>query len=166
MNSPLLARGGVLIKLDRERVLFFSMQSTWQLVQRYGMHFITALYKASESEGGTAVELKDMDALLFFLWVGLQTEAEATGETLTLEQTAEFITPYTLPGVFNTVVTALMRDVSIAALPGKAEAATASPAPAAMHPGPTKASTLTTRSAPPSRSAGRGKPSGRQRHGS
>lgn len=173
MNSQLIARGGVPLKLDRERVVFYTNQSTWLLVKKYGMRFISALYKTvPQSDEDVAagvppeVEIKDMAVLEHFLHIGLLADAEEQGESLSLQRVQDFITPYTMPRIFNAVIEALGRDVTSAELPGKAEAAQSSPDRAATEMGAAKSSTLTTRSVRHTPAGGAGRSSGKRRRAS
>ena len=158
MDLTRIARGGTPIDLDRTRVLFFDKAATWLLVQRYGTAFLAALYAPGKNG---AVELQSMDVLAFFLWAGLQAQARELGEDLTPERVEEFIVPLKIGEILNKVIIALARGIQTPPEPGKAEAVPASPAgaaeaPAARHPrgpGPTRASTLQTRSASQRRSS-------------
>ncbi len=169
MDLSRIARGGTPITLDKPRVVFFDKTATWLLFRKYGNGFAGALYSAQRipaADGTPArieIELKDMDALHFFLWAGLQADANAHGETLTMEEVEDFLKPLTFQQVFDAVVLALTRGIETP--PGKDAAATASPAAAAADgPGPTKVSTMQTRSASPSPSSTkRRRSSGRKR---
>ena len=164
MNLTLLARGGTPVQLDRQRILWFDMKATWLLVERFGINFVQALYAAERPEDPTApidLQLKSMEALEAFLWIGLLADAAEHSEDLRIERVRDFITPFTLPSIFGAVVMALMRDIETPPMPGKAEAATASPAAAAKK-RVVKASTSRKRSGSRSRSsAGRQSDSGR-----
>jgi hypothetical protein len=155
-------RGAVAVPLDKPRILFFDMPATWLLIQRYGKHFVPALYKVTPQG---ELELQDIEALAYFLWAGLQAECKLTGDTFTLEQAADQIRPFSYVRIFNAVVVALVGGTS--APPGKTAAAGAAAEPAAnapADPGPTRVSTSSKRSgSPTASSAGRNKPSGRRR---
>lgn len=167
MDTRLIARGGVPVKLDRERIVFFNMEGTWLLVQKYGINFVTVLYDAKMVDGRAEVELKDMEALAFFLWVGLRADAADNGEDLTIERVREFITPYTLPALINAVVLALTRDLETPERPGKENATGGAAKPAVgapADPGRTLVSASKTRQAGPAASrTGRQSSSGRRR---
>lgn len=163
-----LQRGFIPVDLDRTRILAFDMQATWMLVQRFGPKFLLELYRVKD---GNSFELVSMEALTYFLWVGLQADARKHGEELTLEQAAEFLRPWTYTALFHSVVFAVVGATAAPPLPGKAPAdgqAAAKPAAGTKHaaakngPGPSRASTLMKRSASASRSsAGRRRSSGR-----
>ncbi|HSU19907.1 MAG TPA: hypothetical protein VLI45_09220 [Acidobacteriaceae bacterium] len=162
-----LQRGAIPVELDRTRILFFDHAATWLLVQKFGPAFLTKLYRVKDKN---VFELVDMDALAFFLFAGLQRDAKQHGEDLTLEQAQEFLRPWTYTLIFHAVIFAAVGATASPALPGKAAAdasAAEPPAPkqaAPSHPGPTKVTTSTKRSASPSRSsAGRKPSSGRRR---
>lgn len=124
-------RGAVAIDLDRRRLLFFSMASTWLVIERYGLDFAQTLYSVVRTGTQTELKLKDMDALCFMLWAGLQDELRGTGEDLSLETVAGCITPFNIRTIFNKVVVALTRTVSTPEQPGKVEAASSTAKPAA-----------------------------------
>lgn len=161
MDISLIARGGVPIRLDRPRVLFFDMVATWALMQRYKRDYLSKLYRVetvTPAEGKTparlAFELMDIEVLAVYLMLGLQADAKAGGESVTLEQVQSFLLPTTVNEIFELVIAALGRGIQAPAVPGKPDAATASPAAAApQHPGPTKASTTRKPSASRSRSS-------------
>lgn len=158
MDTSLLARGGTPVELDRTRILFFDLAATWLLIQRYGMTFATQLYRASGKGDAASLELVSIDALAFFLFVGLMAEARANGETLTEEFVQQHIVPFNVQTIFLQVAIALSRSNRVPAPPtpeGKAEAAPAGPAEAAAKQGRRKPSTSTKRSA--SRTASLGK---------
>lgn len=160
-----LARGARPITLDRERWLFFGNEAVWLLYQEYGPLFATALYTAEKKDGKAELRLKSMEALVFFLWVGLQADAKLHEEELTIERVRELIVPFNFVRIFNSLVLALAVAISAPEPPGKAPAAGSPAAPAAPKaPGPTKVSTSLKRSASPTpSSAGRQKRSGKRR---
>ncbi|HZL20540.1 MAG TPA: hypothetical protein VFG23_22605 [Polyangia bacterium] len=165
-------RGAIAIQLDRPRVLFFDMNATWLLIQKYGHSFIPELYtltgEITDDPRSRSLQLKSMDALAYFLWAGLQADAKQHGEEFTLEQATEQLRPFTYTKIFNAVVVALVGGTLTPAAPGKTEAEPARPArPATKGPGPTRVSTSLKRSAGPSGSrAGRRNTSGSPHRGS
>lgn len=161
-----LQRGAFPVELDRSRILFYDMTATWLLIQQYGQKFLTALYRI-RGKGKDEFELVSMDALAFFLWVGLQADAQNNDEDLTLDQVKGFLRPWTYTAIFQRVIFAVVGATATPSILGKApadgEAAKPAAAPAAAKgPGPTKVSTSTKRSGSRSRSsAGRRSASGR-----
>jgi hypothetical protein len=137
-----LQRGAHPITLDgRERILFFDLAATWLLVEKYGVHFNTALYGVERNEGTTSLKLKSLTALQFFLWAGLQSDLEE-GEVLTLEQAGDFMRPWLLIEIFNKTVLALTGQMVTPDLPpGKTDAAGERSTPIARSRPSQKAST-------------------------
>jgi len=172
MDLSRIARGGTPITLDRPRLLFFDMAATWLLIHKYGDRYLQELYGVGPqvpNAAGPSLVLNSMEALQFYLWVGLQADCKLRGEELTLRQAGEFIAPFTFPLIFNAVIGALGRAMHNPPragedAEGKADAAAAGAAVVAdPDPAPkTKRSTSPkkkgSRSAP---SAGRPKGSGR-----
>ena len=161
-----LQRGAIPVDLDIPRILIFDMKATWLLIQKYGSQFLPALYVAKGGpDGKPSVELKDMEALQFFLWAGLQTDAAHQEQEFTLEMAADQLRPFTYTRIFRAVVLALMAGTTTPAQPGKTPATGAAAKPAAKAkpaPGPTRVSTSLKRSGSPTRSsAGRRNSSGR-----
>ena len=147
-------RGAIHITLDRKRILFFDMQASWLLFNRFGDDIIAALFtreKQAEAPEQFNIKLTSPEALQFYLWAGLQAEAREHGETVTLEQCGDFIRPLTIRTIFAAVARALMEStVAPEPPPGKADA----PGPTAKPRVVKKAgqpSTLLTRSASPTR---------------
>ncbi len=163
MDLTRIARGGTPIDLDRPRIVFFDMLATERIYRRYKTTSVAVLYTSRRIEPahkggkpGYEVELTDITALQYFLWAGLQADAEDAGDTLTLDDVASFINPISFERIFNAVIVALSNCFKTPALPGKADAATASPVAAApVTPGPTAVSTSMTRNASPSPSSGK-----------
>jgi hypothetical protein len=139
MSNPSieLQRGAIPLTLDRPRILFFDMTGTWLLVQRYGVDFIRKLYTvtilptADKNNPAVDLALKDVDALAYFLWAGLQAELVDTGATLSQEEARTFIRPWTITPIFNAVVCAVTGATATPALPGKVDAAAAAAKPVA-----------------------------------
>lgn len=169
-----LQRGAIPVDLDRRRVLFFDHAGTWLLLQKYGPRFLPALYRIKDPKS-FEFELVSMDALAFFLYVGLQADAKAHGEEVTLEQAQGFLHPWSYAGIFRRIVLAVVGatatpDMSL----GKSEADGGAAQPAAEvkaappTPGPTRvATTSMKRSASlSSSSAGRRMSSGARRRSS
>ena len=145
MNNSLIARGGVPVQLDRERIVLFDMQATGLLNQKYGMAFWQQLF---ETDGKGLPKVKDITALQFFLWAGLLADAEIDGEKLTLEQVSDFIRPMTLGLIASAVSIAVTFQFSAPGAQGKAEAVAASPADTASEgKGGRKVSTMPKRKA-------------------
>ena len=174
MDLSLLPRGAFPVTLDRERVVFFDMTATWMLIKKYGKQFLPSLYVPGT---GTSIELVSMDALVFFLYAGLQKDAKDHGETLTLEQVETFVTSWNFEEVLRRVTYACVGVMATPAMLGEMRTVVASAAPAVVEnpaapsvpasPGPTKVSTPMKRSASPTpSSAGHRKGSGKSRPGS
>lgn len=148
MDLTSLAERGTPLQLDRPRYLVYNAAAMWLLLQKYKDRYLTSLYrlptKEEEKAGSRGLILQSMDVLVFYLWVGLQADAEAHGEKLDLEQVERFISARTYPVLFGSVTEALMRDnfnpQPADASAGKADAAAARPAVAAK-PRPRKGST-------------------------
>jgi hypothetical protein len=149
-------RGAIAIDLDRPRILFFDMDATWLLIQKYGESFVPELYTLSGGIGDPLAQrelkLKSPDALAYFLWAGLQADAKEHGEDLTLAEARAQLRPWTYTRIFQAVVLALVGGTSTPVPPGKPEAPAARPAAAAKktakaNPGPTRVSTSSKRSA-------------------
>lgn len=117
------ARGAIAITLDRPRILFFPMEATFALVRRYGVNFLSELYTVEGQGAAAQLTLKSPEALRFFLWQGLQAEISDTCETLTEDDAAQFIHPWTISRIFNALVMALTGAMSTPRPPGKDEAA-------------------------------------------
>ena len=125
-------RGAIPITLDRPRVLFFGMNATFLLVNRYGQNFAAGLYEieTSADRSRMPLKLKSADALCFFLWAGLQEEL-ADGEELTLDEVKSFVRPWVIRELFKALVLALTGAMYVPAAPGKESAATPAAKPAA-----------------------------------
>jgi hypothetical protein len=96
------------VELDRVRVLAFDNRATFRIYQRYGAAFWLELFEHDPAdELGSRLRLKSQDAFEFFLWVGLQRDADEAGETLTLEQVQEFILPTTINDLAAALLVAL-----------------------------------------------------------
>ena len=171
MDLSLLPRGAFPVTLDRERVILFDMAATWILQQKYGPRFLPALF--TPAPNGQDLQLKDMDAMAFFLYVGLQADAKAHGETVSLEQVQGWIYAWNADEVFKRVCFAVVGNIATPALLGEMRAVSSTgklPAvksPAPKNPGPTKVSTMTKRSGSPTPSSvGSRRTSGRSPSGS
>lgn len=121
-------RGAIAITLDRPRFIFFDLAATWLLVDHYGLNFASALYNLEKKGENTELKLRSKEALCFFLWAGLQTELQDSGETLTLDDVSKFITPWTIREIFNSLVLALTGAVSTPEAPALGKAGAVSPA--------------------------------------
>lgn len=112
--QPDLTRAHVPVQLDRQRVLCFDHKATFHLMKRYGLRPAAALYERiplDKDPKKFRLEIRDIEALQYFLWAGLQRDAEDAGETLTLERAAEFITPLTIEPIFTALLPALSRPL-------------------------------------------------------
>ncbi len=142
MDNALIARGGVPVELDRTRILFFDKTAAFNLIDKYGEAYLSALYgPGTTANGRPTVKLKNIDALEYFLWAGLQYEAHQKGEQLALETVGGWVMPSTTIRIFDRVLLAITRDIHTPPLLGKDQAATASPAAAAKKSGRRTAST-------------------------
>ena len=112
--SPNPARFHIPIELDRERVLCFDHIATFRIYQRYGSNFWRELFEADPSAPG-AIRLRSYEALEFFLWAGLQCDAEAAGEELTVEH----VRPCIVPESIAEIVSALLMALSATRAPAK-----------------------------------------------
>lgn len=158
-----LQRGQWPVDLDRRRIIFFDNKATWLLYQQYGRRFLPKLYTVPDPKRPMELKLESMEALEYFLWAGLQWDARRNGEQLTQEQAAAFLHPWDYERTFQAVVFAVVGATAAPVLPGKKEADGAAAEPAAVakaapkhpaNPGPSKVTTLTTRSGSPTRSSG------------
>ena len=131
MHKLTTQRGAIPVELDRPRILFFDMAATALLVERYGMHFAGELYTIRKVPTGAECRLKDVHALAFFLFAGLQAEARAIGQPLTLEQVQQHIHPWSVPQLFDLTLRGLTGQVATPVQPGKSVAAAKSPKRAA-----------------------------------
>ena len=100
------------VELDRVRVLCFDSRSTFRIYQRYGAGFWRELFESDpnvepDKDGIRPVRLRSQEAFEFFLWAGLQRDAEDAGEILTIEQIQEHILPTTIGDLFNALLVAL-----------------------------------------------------------
>ena len=144
-------RGAVSVVIEgEERKLWFDMAATWLLIQKYGPKFFKELYRVV---GDGEFELVSMDALGYFLYVGLQEDAKRKHRTITLQEAQDFLRPWTYAEIFQAVLYAV---VGATVTPGKAPATDPAAKPVAdapADPGPTKVSTSKKRSASRSRSS-------------
>lgn len=111
--APDVQRFFIPVMLDRERVLCFDNRAAFRIFQRYGAAFWRELYEsdpndpAPDTRHGPRLRLKSQEAFEFFLWVGLQRDADEAGETLTIEQVQEFILPTTINDLAGALLIAL-----------------------------------------------------------
>ena len=122
-----LQRGAIPVELDRPRVLFFPLDATDLLVQRYGVNFNTALYSVERVGDGakvvTNIQLKSLRVMAYFLWAGLQWQLAAE-EILTLEQVEAEMRPWRVRTLFEALTMALTGAHATPELPpGKVPAA-------------------------------------------
>ena len=152
------------VPFDSSRKLFFGMKAAWLIQQRYGPGWMQELYELGKG-ADKSPQLKNPEALCFFLWAGLQQDAKERGDDITLEQVEAAITPFTLQPLFTRVSTALMLGVVTPVQLGKTEATGPAAKPAAATgPGPTRVSTsMKRRASRTASSGGRRSGSGRSR---
>ena len=144
-----LQRGAIPVDLDRPRVLFFALDATELLIQRYGVDFNAALYSAKRVDGVVNLELKSLKAMAYFIWAGCQWQL-AEGETFTLAQVEEQMVPFKVKDLFGRLTMALTGAHATPEIPpGKGPAA----AEAAQSQRRRRNSTSTRLSASPSASS-------------
>jgi hypothetical protein len=100
------------IELDRTRVLCFDNRATFRIYQRYGAAFWLELFEADPAQKHLAeknrpLRLKSLDAFEFFLWAGLQRDADEAGEVLNIEGISEYILPMTIDDLCKALLVAL-----------------------------------------------------------
>jgi hypothetical protein len=111
--QPDAARFFIPVELDRTRVLAFDSAATFLIFQKFGENFIHELYEADPNAPapvkgrGQKLRLRSREAFEFFLWAGLQRDAKAAGEILTLEAVADQIVPTTINDLFSALLVAL-----------------------------------------------------------
>lgn len=112
------------VELDRARVLAFDHKATFLVYQKYGANFWRELYERDpnapepEHSKSHAYRIRSVGALEYFLWAGLQKDAEAAGETLAIEDVRAMI----LPSTFSDLAGALMMALAATQRrPAKAE---------------------------------------------
>jgi hypothetical protein len=103
-EQPDPARFFIGVEMDRPRVLAFDSAATFLIFHKYGEHFLFELYEHADEK---ALRLRSHDAFVFFLWAGLQRDAKAARETLTLEQVADQIVPTNISELANKLLVAL-----------------------------------------------------------
>lgn len=112
--QPDPARYLVPVDLDRTRVLFFDNRAAFRIYQRYGAGFWRELFESDPNGPSPAkkdeprpIRLRSLEAFEFFLWVGLQRDAEEAGGTLTVETIQQYIVPTSIAELFNALLVAL-----------------------------------------------------------
>jgi len=106
--TPDATRAHISIDLDRPRVLCFDHKATFALMQRYGLRPTNALYETIPLPGRKQeLRIRSVEALAFFLYIGLQRDAADAGETLTEAQAEALITPLTIEGIFYALLASL-----------------------------------------------------------
>ena len=101
-------RAHIPVELDRERILCFDHRATWLLMQKYGPSFMSEIFeKDSQLLGG--VRVRSLDVLVYFLWAGLQRDAQEAGETLSIDDVEDLIDPLSIQRLFVGLVRALNR---------------------------------------------------------
>lgn len=117
------------VELDRERVLCFDNTAAFRIYQRYGGGFWRELFEYDPDDTNPdkkkrRLRLRSQEAFEFFLWVGLQRDAEVAGETLSLEQVREMVYPWCIADLVGALVVALTatRTRPEKAAPGNAPA--------------------------------------------
>lgn len=112
--QPNPQRAHIPIELDRQRILCFDHRATFLLMKRYGLRPTSALYETIPEEGDKkkrVLRIRDMDVLVYFLWAGLQRDAQDAEETLTLEQVEEFVSPLLLEPIVYALTSALSQPL-------------------------------------------------------
>lgn len=104
--APDIQRFFVPVELDRRRVLAFDNRATFLVFQRFGPGFLRELYEPDPEKGKT-IRLRSIEAFTYFLWAGLQRDADAAGETLTVEGVADLIAPDTIGELAEALIIAL-----------------------------------------------------------
>lgn len=107
-------RAHIPIDLDRKRILCFDHRATFLLMQRFGFRPMASLYwqvADPDDPKKKILQIRSIDALLYFLWAGLQRDADDAGETLSLEQIQEFVNPLTVESIFLALIAALNRPL-------------------------------------------------------
>lgn len=110
--QPDPARFFIPVTLDRERVLCFDNTASFLIYQRYGGGFWRALFEpdpddSDKSAKNRRLRLHSQEAFEWFLWVGLQRDAQDAGETLTLDQVRAEILPTTIDDLATALLVAL-----------------------------------------------------------
>jgi hypothetical protein len=100
------------IELDRTRILSFDHRATFLIYQRYGAGFWRELFETDpnavpDAKGVRSIRLRSLETFEFFLWAGLQRDADEAREKLTIEQIAEHILPGTIDGLVSALLLAL-----------------------------------------------------------
>lgn len=101
-----LQRFYIPVELDRRRVLAFDNRATFLVHQRFGDSFLRELYESNPNKE-KSLRLKSQEVFEFFLWAGLQLDADAAGEVLTLEDVAALIAPDTISDAAQALMVAL-----------------------------------------------------------
>lgn len=107
------ARYFIPVELDRVRVLCFDNRAAFRIYQRYGAAFWRELYEpdpedpAPDPKHGPRLRLRSQEAFEFFLWVGLQRDADEAGEELSLDLVREHILPTTISDLATALLVAL-----------------------------------------------------------
>jgi hypothetical protein len=104
--APDVQRFFIPVELDRTRVLAFDSAATFLIYQKYGAKFFWELYER-DPENPKVLRLRSHEAVEFFLWAGLQRDAKAAGEMLTLEDVSAMILPTTIDDVVASLLIAL-----------------------------------------------------------
>lgn len=124
--QPNPARFMVPIEIDRPRVLFFDHLAAFRIYQRYGSAFWRELFEIDPAKP-KEVRVRSWEALEFFLWAGLQRDAEAAGEELTVETIQQNIVPDNI----DTVIACLLIALSATRKADRAKPGNVSPGEAA-----------------------------------
>jgi hypothetical protein len=123
--TPNPARYMIPIILDRTRVLFFDHLATFRVYQRYGARFWSELFEPIPGGKKGEIRLRSWEALEFFVWAGLQRDAEAAGEELTVETIRENVVPDNIDTVVACLLVALSSTRKPLGKPGNAQAGVA-----------------------------------------
>jgi hypothetical protein len=94
------------VELDRRRVLAFDNRATFLVFQRFGADFWRALYEPDPGNP-KSFRVRSREAFEFFLWAAFLRDADAAGETLTLEDVAAFVLPDTIAELAEGLLVAL-----------------------------------------------------------
>jgi len=94
--QPDAPRFFVPVQMDRTRVLAFDSAATFLLYQRFGDNFLFELYEQEPGNAAGKLRLRSRDAFVFFLWAGLQRDAKAAGEYLSIADVEDQIVPMSI----------------------------------------------------------------------
>lgn len=104
--QPDAARFFVPVEMDRPRVLAFDSRAAFMIHRRFGASFFFELYERDPEKPGMFV-LRSHDVFVYFLWAGLQRDARAAGEELTIEHVEDQIVPTEIDALAQSLLVAL-----------------------------------------------------------